>query len=198
METIATTSLNTSDLLKLILGTGLFSALVSQVIGWFIDWQKDKKTNSRMAQYSALRIAVDMESFAINCAKAISDNDLFIQFSGHAGTQHSKIPTLVKYPDDVDWRSMDASLCARILSFRNEIELSQELVDSWYEFDYECIPSSCSEQIAICGYRSWALASDLRSFYKLPSFHPEQLSWDVEAILKNPYDKAMTRLKESG
>lgn len=194
METAAT-SLTSGDIIKLVLSTGIFTALINQGITWLKDWRKDKEINERMAQYSALRIAIDLEAFAISCAKAISDSNFFSQTDGHAGSQHSKIPSLLEYPKDIDWRLIERSLCERTLALRNEIELCQGEIDFWYEIDYECIPSACCEQTGTCGYRAWKLANDLRKFYKLSSFDPRQISWDIEAILKDIHDKALAKQK---
>ena len=196
MEITTAISINSWDIIKLALSAGVVTALINQGINWFKEWKKEKKLIERLSQYSALRITIELETFAISCADVISDIDMYYDSAGHAGRKHTIIPILAEYSDDVDWKSLDICLCTRIFTLRNEIMLSQGAIDFWYEIDDECVPTTCREQTGKCGYRAWQLANELRNFYKLLQFDPKQLSWDIESILKKHHDQAINRIKE--
>lgn len=186
-------TLNGWDIFKLALSTGVVTAIINQGISWFRDYKKDKIANSRIASYSALRLAVDLETYAIACSDAISDIELFKSSGGYAGKEHTNIPILAKFPDDIDWKMILPSESARVLTFINELVIAQKAINFCYEVNSDCVPYECNNQMGICGYRAWLIASDLRKQYKFPAFTPEKISWDIEKFLKTHHDLAIEK-----
>ncbi len=185
------------DVLKFALGTGVVTAIANQGIAWFREVRKESGTTTRDARYLALRIAVMLEQFSISCADAISENDMYQQSEGYAGRPHGKLPSLSEYPTDADWRSLDPSLAAQIISFRNELLLSDQTIEFWWDVDRETVRGACDEQAGKSGYRAWLIASQLRGRYRLPSFDPRSFAWDVVATLKEHHDRAIKKLVEA-
>lgn len=179
------------------LSTGLATALLNQGIGWWRETASQKSTLERDARYLAIRVAVILERFAIDCADAIADQDLFSSSSGHAGRRHATIPKLAEYPSDADWKALRADLLASALTLRNEISLSDSKISFWEEIDRDCIPGECKQQCGKCGYIAWLLAADLRSHYALGDFEPHRTSWDVVKVLRREHDRALKDVKES-
>ena len=180
------------DIARFALTTGLVTALFNQGIGWFRDWRKESTVTIRDATYAAMRIAVLLEAFAMECASLIEEN-AFAEKSGGPSTQ--KLPSLSEYPTDIDWKSLDSSLAAQSLSIRNELRLSVRTIAFWSGEEPAEIPSVCSNQAGKCGYRAWQLATALRRHYKLPSFDPTQGYWDLVGTLQKRHDaviKAVT------
>lgn len=193
-------SLNFSNIVQLVLGTGFVTALFNQGIGWVRDWRKDKTVNNRMALYSAARLATQLESFCIVCARAILESDRYTGSGGRDGNEEFKIPELGDFPNDIEWKSIEPKLCAKVLTLRNIITLSHgEIHDGVYYLspgdEMEGHQVYC-EQTGLRGFLAWQVAIDLRDHYGLPSFDPKQVSWDVEKIIKEYHDKAKENLSK--
>lgn len=188
------------DIVKFALGTGVVTALANNLLGWWRDWKKEGITTIRDARYLAMRVAVTLDRFAIECAKSISDNSMFSSSGGHAGNAHGTLPSLEEYPTDADWKALDPSLSARALSLRNELYLSEGQIAFWWEIepgDQGIMMNACDGQAGKCGYRAWQLAADMRRHYGLPEFDPKQTNWDVVRVLKEEHDQELKRMKDS-
>jgi hypothetical protein len=190
---VTTVSLKGWDVLKLALSAGIVTALITQLLTWLRDLHKDNKTNARMASFSALRLAVELEAFSIACADAISDTHLSESSEGHAGCAHTKIPKLSVFPEDIDWRTLDPSISAKVLTIRNEITTAQQKIDFWYEIDFDCVPNACLDQLGLLGYRAWMLAVELRKRHNIPLLDPTQLAWNIEECLRKQSDAAFSK-----
>jgi len=188
------------DIVKFALGTGVVTAVANNLLGWWRDWKKEGTTTIRDARYLAMRVAVTLDRFAIECANSIGDNELFSGSQGHAGTVHGRLPPLEEYPTDADWKALDPSLSARALSLRNDLRLSEGIIKFWWEIepgDQGILMTTCDGQAGTCGYRAWQLAADMRRHYGLPEFDPKPTSWDVVTVLKEQYDLELKRMKDS-
>lgn len=185
------------DIAKLALSAGLVTAIANNFLVWLRDSRKDSKISSREATYSSIRISVILDEFAIKCAEIISDNDMYSRSGGHAGAPHGKLPSLAEYPGDIDWKSLDPTLTARVLSIPNELSLSEGTIKFWEDVDRETVSTACDDQAGKCGYRAWKLAEDIRRRYKLPAFDPKQTAWDVRGLLEVHHDTALKRVREA-
>jgi len=190
------TSLSNNDIIKVVLGTGLLSGLVSALVAWAREYLAEKKKNWRSAQFSALRLSASLESFSIECAEMLLDNNAFYDSNGHDGNPISQIPKLSSFPEDIVWIALDTDLCEKVLAIPNKIRLSNGYISSVmdYEDAYEALAAS-SRNIGLCGYHAWEIASELRNRYKLPAFEA-QTSWDFKNDLKRYSDKAMSELEQ--
>jgi hypothetical protein len=188
------------DIVKFALGTGVVTAVANNLLGWLRDWKKEGTTSTRDARYLAMRVAVTLDEFAIECAKSIRDNQIYIESMGHAGTRHGKLPPLSEYPTDADWKALDPSLSTRALSFCNELRLSEGIIGLWWDIepgDQGILMNTCDGQAGKCGYRAWQLAADMRRHYGLPEFEPEHTGWNIVPELKQEHDLELKRVKDS-
>lgn len=196
------------DIVKLALGSGVIAAIVNQVITWFIGWKKELQENTRLRNYSALRIATLLEAFAINCRKGVAEADLFIETNGAGGKFESQMPELEKYPQDVEWKIIDPKLCASVLSVPNEVALCQMTIDHWIDegqFDDHAgvftedqifVISIYIRETAKCGWWAWEIAKEARKKYELPIFEPKEISGHELKDLKNYYLKKWGDISE--
>ena len=177
------TALSASNILTLAFTTGIVTAALNNLMGWWRDSKKEHTTTTRDARYSAIKIAVILEQFAIECANIISDNQLHNSSEGYAGIAHGTLPTFADYPADMDWKAIDPALAARALSLPNELSLSEGIIKFWWEIepgDKGILLTACDRQAGKCGFRAWQVAADMRRRYGFPEFSPEQTTWDVE------------------
>ena len=131
-----------------------------------------------------------MEGYAFRCGEVISINQLFRDSVGHACAPARRVPALDDYPADGDWKAIDGTLASRALSFRNEIHLSDMVMEFWEGENVEEIPNACDKEAGKRGYRAWTIATELRIFYGLPAINPKEMSWNIRETLKKYHDQA--------
>lgn len=169
-------SLHWKEIVGLIVSTGVVSALLTNLLGFWRDRRKERVEVARAGGYLALRVAVILEKFVIDCAELLEEVDLFNQTRGQAGKTHGELPLLTAYPSDVEWKTLDPKLLSRTLSFRNELSLSGMLFKFTYEMSPEDITPTCVEQAGKFGCRAWEIATDLRSHYSFPEIDTMQVA----------------------
>jgi len=75
-----------------ILLTIITSAVVATVVGVVINaWLEARKSNWS-TKLDALKIAVALEGYAINCANNLTDHNLAVSSEGHAGSFMGGVP----------------------------------------------------------------------------------------------------------
>ena len=191
-----TVSLPWIEVAKLALGTGVIATIVAKTFDWLVDRYKAERLAEQDAGYLAARIAVILEQFAIKCAEQIGENNMYRASDGHAGHAHGMLPALADFPPEANWALLDPGLLSRTLSLPNELILADKRIAFWNDVDPDpsLLRNACDAQAGTCGYRSWRLASDLRSRYRLPDFSPRDFSWDPMATLKEHHDGELARI----
>jgi hypothetical protein len=169
---------------------GLTAAVVTHAGTWLRETSKDKAVREREAKYLALRLAVILEQFSFSCAGLLSDNKLARRSRGHSGTQRNIIPDLKEYPMDADWKSIDATLAERTLSFVNEVNISNDNINSFHQIlNDEEIIDMCNQFCGLLGVRAWDIACDLRRVNKIRLWIPETVNYDPLPLLREYRDK---------
>ncbi len=155
-------SLPWSEVAKLALGAGVVATLVAQTFDWLKERSRSKRLAAEHATYLAARVAVILEDFAIRCAQAIADNNMYEQSGGDAGSPQTTLAKMGDYPSEGDWTTLDSSLLARCLSIPNELAISEQSIAAWWEVgvDPDSVQSACDSQSGKCGYRAWRLADE--------------------------------------
>lgn len=174
-------AMNAGDIVKIALGSGVVAAVVSKGMELYFGGRKEKENEERLRRYSAIRIAVELERFAVRCDEVADEVDNYIRTSEDEdlklGKAHSQIPRLGNFSEDIDWKLIEVDLCAKILTFRNEIELCQKTINGWWEVcEFERFNHAVLSESAKCGYQSWELARRIRGEYQLPPFDPEKFA----------------------
>lgn len=180
-----------------IIKIGLGGGLVVAVFNHGVTWWKEKGNNKRMRIYSAIRMAVELEGFAVQCLNVCKEIEDYI-ILGTRGKLHGEIPKLGVYPDDIEWRLIESSLCARILQFKNEIELSQiRIKDPFMEAEEDSGQglTVVSAETAKCGMRAWSLAKEVRKKHDLPEFKDEDFTGRAMDELQVIFERAREHYK---
>jgi hypothetical protein len=189
----ASVTLAWPDILKLTLGTGFVTSALNHFAGSYLEGRKERRSVRRDSRYLAIRLAVILERFAIDCADIIAENNSFLTPNGFLGRRDSQLPTLQEYPSDIDWRSFEPELSVRIFSLPNEVSVSQGVISFADRLagGPDGSPSDTTNQAGLCGHRALHIANDLRERYQLPPFRMAWPQWDVPTILKEAHDKAL-------
>lgn len=155
----------TKEIVTLVVGTGVLSALASSALTWVGDLVRSVSRSKRDRTYLCMRIASRLDAYAINCAELIDTSE------AHYG--QTIIPLVLSlpqppaYPDDVEWRSLDSKIAYRLMSFVNDYEA--RAVDARYADRYEGNPFDGEEAARSTGKKAYELANVLRDVANLPA-----------------------------
>lgn len=191
--------MSTNDILAVlsaVLATSIFTGLATAIFNQIFGHYRERAALTRDARYLAIRVAVILEQFGIECAERIATQEKYRSTEGGTGRLFGAVPELLPYPDEAKWESLDAGLLARALSLRNELPLSDRAIAFWEDIDRECIPQECDQQCGKCGYIAWQLAVAIRSHYSFPPFDPKLTSWDVVKTLQTEHGTALRMARE--
>ncbi|WP_419784833.1 hypothetical protein [Pseudodesulfovibrio sp.] len=182
------TQVSLTSVITVVGSTGVLSALCTHFFGMFRDWRKDKKEHARRASYAALRLAVLLETYAIECARRIEEVKMSLASNGSYGELHGRLPKIPPYPDEIDWKSLDSFLVDEVLSFPNQILVSNDITTSVAEdFFPEEPEEATAECLMHCGYRgvqAWKISTQLRKRYGLKSRNVLSDSWNMLQCLE--------------
>jgi hypothetical protein len=181
-------------ILPLVVGTGLLSSLATAILTLTWGWWTKRSENKRNAAYLAIRLVVILERFAIDSNALITDQTLYDQSGGEYGANAHTLPDLETFPEEQSWITLQPTLLARVLTFPNELRLSNLAVASWT--GSEDVIQEALNQCGKLGYRAWALAHDLRTQYRLP-FDPASNLVAVAKVLKRRHDETLRRIAEN-
>lgn len=174
--------------------TGVFTAILNQVLSGFREWRLESGRKEARAGYHALRLAIMLEAYAYACAEFISKN-------GNADTPPDQefpnwdvtLPELPPYPDDVEgWHAIDIKLAGRTLNLRNRINGSQGIIASVINFTEHELGETLDMHAAGRGLEAWRIATDLRRENKLDAV---DLIWDFVETMENALQAAESNLK---
>jgi len=112
------------DLLTIILGGGLFSALVSKLVELFLERKKQKEG----VKYLALQLAFLFEGYAIDCASKISDHQMYTDSHGAAGGTMAKIPEPPRLPESSSYEFLKSEMLNRVFAFPQICKIAQDTV----------------------------------------------------------------------
>ncbi|MCJ2164885.1 MULTISPECIES: hypothetical protein [unclassified Pseudodesulfovibrio] len=182
------TQVSLTSIITVVGSTGVLSALCTHLFGMFRDWLEDRTKRARRASYAALRLAVQLETYAIECARRIEEVKTSLASNGYYGKLHGRLPKIPPYPDEIDWKSLEPSLVDEVLSFPNQLLVSNDITtfvaEDHFPDDTELATAEC---LLHCGYRgvqAWKIATELRKRYGLKSRNVLSDSWNMLQCLE--------------
>jgi len=111
-----------------------FWTLLGVVVGGLLtvgkDWISDSRSQSRLGTYAAIRIVCVLDIFADRCLDVANDDgEDEIQSHGQYERVFSvKTPSTPTFADDIDWKSLDADLAYKLLSFPAEVDEANSVI----------------------------------------------------------------------
>lgn len=131
---------------------GLLGVLIGSSISWIQSYWTSKKETNKSARYLAIRLVCILDKYMEDCVSVVKDDGLFEGQRSSEGCLEPQVisPLAPKYPEDIDWKSIDHNLMFELLSFPSEIEDGNRMI-------------SASDNIAFPpDYQDWF---DERKFY---------------------------------
>ena len=163
----------TKEIVFAVIATGIVSAVAS----WVVDLIKSKYARHKAALYAAMRSAVALERYAVDCWDIFSMAEG--EYDRHRDVSPQPLPDAPSYPDDVDWKSLDPSVADEILSFANGSRIAQSQAE--YARMWENNPFDFQDAAKNRGWRALTLAGKVRHRYHLgPSRDLDRLWKDLK------------------
>lgn len=160
-------------------------------------WWGDSKKRKRGARYLAISLAVNYETYALECADQINKLNLFESSHGNAGERNLSLPKVLPIPESAHWENLEHDLTERAFTFPNVVRQASGYIDFEIEMnddpEFAGATISTIEKAGITGLMAWQLASDLRRRYRITPFRKEDIGWDFIALLTNEKNKAEQR-----
>jgi hypothetical protein len=161
-----------------------FMAFIGVVVGAVITQgfilYRETRIQKLARTYLAMRLAVILEAFAIDCSSLINKNNRSESGDDDEGPC-GNLPSLGEYPTDANWIVLDSNLANRALSFRNDLAVSDETIEFRWNMENAVQSDACNDEAAKRGIQAWDLAVELRKKYDLPPYSP---GYDVGESLK--------------
>lgn len=157
------------DIILAVIATGIVSAIASWVVELVKSWHGKKLA----AQYGAIRSAVALERYAVDCWHIfIMGNGEFERSRSMSSTSLPSSPVL---PLDIDWKAIDPAIADAVLSFSNATGVSEALAD--YSDVWEHNPYDYHSAAKERGLEALKLAGRIRSHYRMKAHRDFDRLW---------------------
>ncbi len=109
---------------------GLIGVFIGSAITWLQSYLTQKKEVDKSARYLAIRVVCILDKYLEDCTSVVKDDGLSYGQRSEDGclAPQVKIPETIKYPEDIDWKSIDHELMFKLLSFPAEIEDGNRII----------------------------------------------------------------------
>lgn len=185
-------TLNTSEIVALVAGSSVLAAIVTQILNELRDGWKKKQDGG----FSALYLALALESYAAECASLIGDSENFEVSDGHAGSAYGNIASLPDFPDSIEWKPLGLRATTQAMSLRVDIETTSAMITGSWDFgDEEDIVPIVRLEAARLGSQALALSKSLREMGKIEALSFADPKWNVAVYLETKF-KELTLKKE--
>lgn len=169
-----------SEAIAAFLGATIGSALLL-----LRDWLSNARQTRSRAKYLAIRVIMPLDRFVDQCA-IVSLDDGYLEGNRGDAVATTKTPAPIKFPDDIDWKSIDHSLAFNLLSLENKINDAEQSINDAADFasdpDYEEYFETRRSCYARIGLEAAKLGMTLRDTHDLPRRTFE--NWNSEKILR--------------
>jgi hypothetical protein len=147
--------------------TGVCTAVLTQILSELRELRSNKNRKKSEATYLAIRLAVILEGFVVECIHRAWHDDSELAEGGMQLDYN--LPKLACYPQDTsDWKSFhdrDPELAGKVLSFPNEIMAAE--MSCRFEGEREGNRIASADETIVAGINAWTLAQALRKKFQL-------------------------------
>jgi hypothetical protein len=155
-----------SNIATLVIGTGLLTAILNQVVGFFLG----VLARRRQARSLALKLLDALETFANACGHAVAETEYNSDDDTLLPNQIPALPALRPLGDNGEWAAFNKGLSTAAATMNNErdqalqsVKDALSLVGQEHEADY--VFRNYYERVSSIGLRAAYLARDLRKKY---------------------------------
>jgi hypothetical protein len=170
------------------LGSGLAAALLSQAFIWCKESWRERQVVNRDRRFFALKLAVVLERYAIECAMRIGVVEDHIYGYEIDEPRSGPLPgmPLLELPDSTEWRWIDSALSSEVLALSPRIKFSEGSVGATFDYgDFHQGAEELVAQLRAVGFETLTLASTIRKKYGLDPQAYSMGEWDFTKTLTN-------------
>lgn len=163
------------------IGSGLAAALLSQALIWWKESRRERQIADRDRRFFALKLAVVLERYAIDCAMRIGTVDEHIHGYEIQEPRSGPLPGTppLELPNSTEWRWIDSALSSEILALAPRIKFGEGSVAAAFDYgDYHQGVEELIAQLRSIGFETLTLASTIRDKYGLGSQTYSMGDWD--------------------
>ena len=196
---------------KDVLLSGLCAAIIVQGFVWLREARQEQKTQKKEATYLAVRVTCILDEYVNKCVEVVQDDgtdNMGFPLHTDKGQEHYpptvKLPDPPQFPNDVDWKSIDADLMYRILTMPNTVNEANnylKFIRSEYAHfpDYTEVHEARWGEYAKIGLEGIAIADVLRETYQLPDkdYTKRHDDWNPQGLFKEKIAIVEKRQKEN-
>lgn len=168
------------------LGSGVAAALLSQALVWWKESRREIQIADRDRRFFALKLAVVLERYAIECAMRIGTVDEHIQGIEIEEPRSGPLPGTppLELPDSTEWRWIDSALSSEVLALAPKIKFGEGSVQATFDYgDYRQGAEELILQLRYIGFETLTLASTIRKKYGLEPQAYSMGEWDFRKTL---------------
>lgn len=182
-----------TGIVALVAGSSVLAAALTQGVAALRDRLKTRKD----AAFSALYLALALESYASSCASALGESDTYEASGGAAGAPHGNLPDLPDFPGTIDWKPLGIGHTTKALSFRVEVESAKAMIRDLWDVtgDEDYSITTMREEAARLGLKALTLAASFRSSWKIAPVD-ESGEWTVRGYLTERSEKLESAKKQ--
>lgn len=168
---------------------GLVGVLIGSTLTWIKDYLSEKRKMAKEANYLAIRVACILNKYAEDCANVVYDDGFCEGQRNSDGCLEPQValPPHPKYPEDVDWKSIESQLMYKLLSFPDEAYRADRTISASSDHsdppDYEDFFTERHYQYSCLGLRSLHLERLLKLAHRIEINHTRDSN--LEAKLKS-------------
>ena len=117
---------------------GFIGVIIGSVLPWIQACLKRKRDEAKEARYLAIRCVCVLDKFVEDCMDVIKDDGLSCGERNIEGCLEPQViaPGPPKFPNDVDWRSVDQEIMYKLISFPSEVEAGDRMIAHTKDFAY--------------------------------------------------------------
>lgn len=177
--------IETGGIITLVAGSSVLASLVTQGVAAFLEGRKTDKD----ASFSALYLAIALESYASECSAALGDSENYMASGGHAGAQRG-LPDIPDYPESIEWKPLGIEHTNEAMSFRVEVETARTMIADYWDVvgDEDDLVPMIREETARLGKKALELAIRFRKSWKIKAVDYSG-EWNVQTYLSEKVEK---------
>ncbi|MCI0918253.1 hypothetical protein JNA64_13860 [Pseudomonas stutzeri] len=191
-------SLGLTQYIGIVLGSGVVSAFITQLITWYREYRKENNLLKINARLSAIFAIGRLEEYAIACYRVIDNNFRLTQDLGEHEADGQHDLDFPNYPefDANNLRYLNKEVVTNLLTHSSHLSLTIEYLKAHWEHDIgpEFV-ERFNNQVGYFGYWAWTLAQELRTTHKLPELQLPAINHYVEELLGSFSERAIQAAK---
>lgn len=167
--------------IRVAVASGLLGAGLTQCLVWI----REAAHLRRSRHYSALRLALMCEHYAVDCASDIENRTGPLEEAEPILPAGMKLPILPDVPGDIDFRALPAALVEPVLSLRVEVGFSESALSYAADhLDGEELAEEYLRVVASRGLQAWKLGEQIRKRTGLSKAALSVGEWDFLSLLR--------------